>query len=787
MIIFSTESKEEPNVGVAGIDLNYIIHQKESDFEMDLEAVAQGTQVSSVPSGIIDQILGMLGGSFDEEVLSQIEAYLLIFMANSIGHIDKNPLVIGFYEEELWANKRFNIVGNAPPGRRIYLSYYDKDADFTDDYILSTYSNVLGGFSFPTIALPKGGKAVIWMGLAPNDSIGNLKGYFKYWINYETKDNISQYYINYLPRVFEESHRCYSNITMSLNWSPESYYENNAFLYCIPMGATPKEANTLLEPTSQENCLNNILYAYQKQQNGQVLSKRELQIMTKTFSAFASDFNTKKDLATFKREESYEGILAWTYFYDFAPNASIGLGIDNSIGYLNTVVKVDKADYTHDNDQCDIIATRSWTDNETEAEMKVLSIDIDESEFDTYTYLVNPNGIESKEERELTCIRNLYLVAKKQANNETLSSTEAEILKISAQAAPFDFTISKSSQRISQRKSFKMSIAWASFYNKTPTTRDITIQVQSVTGELKMTGYYIDYISLNRPRNVSANANWDSQNYINNKSYAYATISTPSTNASFIAPTSTEECLGNIMLADAMQRAGTTLTDSQLSLLEQSFDGVPGTELPISAATIPSLSESSTFLVAWSGFYNNSHPQNPSPSFYMTHETVCLSGDTLITMADGSQKRLDEIKAGDEVLDQEGITIVESLKIMPANSYYHIYHFEDGIDIKETSPHRFYNVEQGFSQKLGSWEIGEHAVHSDGRHIALLSKERIVGEELKYGLYTKTGFYYANGLLSGPMFVNQPVLAEASIEQAVNMITSIDTARALKFAKTGDY
>lgn len=703
-------------------------------------------------------------------------------MVNYPTYVEKDIIIAGFYEEELWENKRFSLVGNAPPGRRIYLSYYDTNADFTDDYILSTYSNSLGGFAFPTIAAPKGGKVAIWMELKPNDSIGNIKGYFKYWLNYETKDRISSYYIAYNNQNFETSHRRYSNISISLSWSPESFYENNAFLYCIPKGATPQNVSGLLEPTSQANCLNNIFYAYQKQLRGQPLLGSELQIMTKTFSSFASDFNTKKDSATFKIEESYEGVLAWTYFYDTAPYASINMSISNSAGYIDTVVKIDRKDYVHDNNQCDIVVERSWGDTDSDTEMKILSIDVDESEFDGYSYFIDPTNIEDVTEKERTCIGNLYLAGKKQENGETLTQPEKEILKFSAQTAPFDFTISKSSQRISQRKSFKLSMAWASFYNKLPASRDITIQVQDVTGELKMTGYHISYDSLSRPRNVSASMSWTTADYVNNKAYGITVDALPRAAQDFIPPVNTEECLANMMLAAEMQFGSVPLTDEQLQILEQSFNGVTGIEFPF---TNVSVSENQTYVIAWSGFYNYSHPQNPYFSF--SYETVCLSGDTLITMADGSKKRLDQMTPGDEVLGQEGTTTVESLKIMPANSFYYIYHFEDGIDIKETSPHRFYNIEQDFSQKLSRWEIGEHALHEDGRHIALLSKERIVGEELKYGLYTKSGTYYANGLLSGPMFVNQPALAEASIVKVVNMVSSIDAARALKFAKTGDY
>lgn len=777
MIIISTDSKNEPNVAVAGVNMSYFFHTKERSFEKDLENIGE-THACSIPSETIEQLLESLG-ELGEDALAQIQQYLLMFTIDYPAYVEKDVLIIAFYEEQIWANKRFSLVGNAPPGRRIYLSYYDENADFTDDYILSTYSNNLGGFAFPAIAAQKGGKVAIWMELKPSDGLGLLKDVFKYWINYQTKDNISSCTIAYRPKVFESSRKRYSDISITASWDPNQYYENNLFLYCIPNGKTPTDVKELLEPNSEENRLNNIFYAYQKQQQNQSLTKQELQILTKTFSSFASNFNTKQQSATFRQENSYEGVLVWSYFYDYAPPASIDLTIQNSLGYLDTEIKIDRNDFMYNSNQCDIAVTYSWSNVETDADVRLVSVEIDETEFDGYSYLVDPTNVLDKDERDLICIRNLYLAGKKKENGVLLTGSEQIILKDSAQLAPFDFAINNNAQLVSQKKSFRFTIVWASFYNKTPSSRDITVQVQ-LSEELKMTGYIVESIDLSRPRGVSCSLNWAPSNYINNRAFIYVTNILPSVPDDLVMPTDADQCLQNILWAE--QKYPQPLSDEQLSILEQSFNGAPySSEAPAN----PSVTEDLTHAIAWSGFYNYSHPQNPS--FGLTYETVCLSGDTLITLADGSKKRLDQMVAGDEVLCQDGVTVVESLKIMPANSFYYIYHFEGGIDIKETSPHRFYNIEQGFSQKLNRWQIGEHGLHEDGRHIALLSRECVNEQEMKYGLYTKSGTYYANGLLSSPMFANKLELAEASIDKVVNMVTSIDMGRALNFAKTGDY
>ena len=81
----------------------------------------------------------------------------------------------------------------------------------------------------------------------------------------------------------------------------------------------------------------------------------------------------------------------------------------------------------------------------------------------------------------------------------------------------------------------------------------------------------------------------------------------------------------------------------------------------------------------------------------ITWEKVCLSGDTLITMADGSERRLDSLKEGDKVLAQDGIIdTIYTLKRGFYSPYHTFYYFDNGSIIDETHDHRFYNKTQGF-------------------------------------------------------------------------------------------
>lgn len=174
------------------------------------------------------------------------------------------------------------------------------------------------------------------------------------------------------------------------------------------------------------------------------------------------------------------------------------------------------------------------------------------------------------------------------------------------------------------------------------------------------------------------------------------------------------------------------------------------------------------------GYTNQEDGEIAITSIECSDSGVCLSGDTLITMADGSDRRMDEIQVGDLVMSQHGEpTIVEVASRGLFNTHHILYTFENGTVIDETHAHRFYNVEQGFWQNLEKWEIGEHAVTIDGLEVALLSKEVIHERAEMFGIWTESGSYYANGLLSGLAKCNQPLVEDASAEKAIDMMTSL--------------
>lgn len=138
--------------------------------------------------------------------------------------------------------------------------------------------------------------------------------------------------------------------------------------------------------------------------------------------------------------------------------------------------------------------------------------------------------------------------------------------------------------------------------------------------------------------------------------------------------------------------------------------------------------------------------------------TVCLTGDTLVTMADNSVKRLDMIELGDYVLsfDFDSKMLIPRKVIytdkneMKSHTEYDKWTFEDGTEIKTVHRHEFYNLEAQRMKYMDEWSVGEHTYKIDGTTPKLIS-HKIVEEIVRHYKITLEGStnYFANGLLTG--------------------------------------
>lgn len=151
---------------------------------------------------------------------------------------------------------------------------------------------------------------------------------------------------------------------------------------------------------------------------------------------------------------------------------------------------------------------------------------------------------------------------------------------------------------------------------------------------------------------------------------------------------------------------------------------------------------------------------------------TCLTGDMLITLADGTTKRIDTITLDDRVLAYNPETMVlEADEIIYCDSdkikthgEYDIWTFSDGTIIKTVHRHRFYNVERGEMVYMDEWKIGEHGRRKDGVLVTLVSHENVKETVNHYTIFTKNQNYFANGLLSGNRYT-KPIVFGAKFRE----------------------
>ena len=139
------------------------------------------------------------------------------------------------------------------------------------------------------------------------------------------------------------------------------------------------------------------------------------------------------------------------------------------------------------------------------------------------------------------------------------------------------------------------------------------------------------------------------------------------------------------------------------------------------------------------------------------YEANCLLKGTLITMADGSQKEISTVEVGDKVLcinsnnllDEDTITFADG-NTKKYNDKYDLWEFENGIEVRTTHRHRFYNIERQSMVYLDEWNIGEHAIFEDNTQLALLKHTNMTKKVHHFTISTENyNSYFANGLLSG--------------------------------------
>ena len=133
----------------------------------------------------------------------------------------------------------------------------------------------------------------------------------------------------------------------------------------------------------------------------------------------------------------------------------------------------------------------------------------------------------------------------------------------------------------------------------------------------------------------------------------------------------------------------------------------------------------------------------------------CLEVSTAIAMADGTTKRVADVRVGDKVLAIDPLTGEKTVDTVTETAHgwkdrRDIWTFGDGTTVTTVGRHRFYDVDLGEFLYLDAWEPGEGARAADGCKVRLVGHERVEGWTEYATIWTEIyNNYFAGGLLAG--------------------------------------
>ena len=143
---------------------------------------------------------------------------------------------------------------------------------------------------------------------------------------------------------------------------------------------------------------------------------------------------------------------------------------------------------------------------------------------------------------------------------------------------------------------------------------------------------------------------------------------------------------------------------------------------------------------------------------------ICLAEGTLVTLADGSTKAIENITMSDSIrvwdFDNRASTSATPLWIKREEStiQYNLLKFSDGSELKTIGQHRIFNKQAGaFTYPMTeNTPVGTITVKADGTEVSLVSK-RVVYERVNYYNVVTAGGYmnlYANSILTSMRYNN---------------------------------
>lgn len=157
-------------------------------------------------------------------------------------------------------------------------------------------------------------------------------------------------------------------------------------------------------------------------------------------------------------------------------------------------------------------------------------------------------------------------------------------------------------------------------------------------------------------------------------------------------------------------------------------------------------------------------PSQSTCSISISYDPSCFLPDTLITLADGTQKQVKDIEYTDKLKVwnfDEGHYDVGNIcwltKVGSRNDHYYKLTFSDGTILKTTgknSNHKIYNVDERYFKGVAYSNIGDR-IYTENGIVTIVNKEYISEYVEYYNLITSQHFNcFANGVLTSDRYNN---------------------------------
>lgn len=227
-------------------------------------------------------------------------------------------------------------------------------------------------------------------------------------------------------------------------------------------------------------------------------------------------------------------------------------------------------------------------------------------------------------------------------------------------------------------------------------------------------------------------------------------FSNPS-NASFVVASNGGGCLirGNTVIHSGN-------IGSQSVAYASSAGSAPQTWRPIKINGSNYITDSSTSFDIVQG--NHITIRKPSAGrIIIDYDGTCLIEGTLITMADGSTKPIEEIQKGDVIKSYDPTTgeIISAyaldLECTGSTNEYKYTIFDDGSEIVTYGNHSLYSKDLGYPKDIEKWQMGDKGINLSGETIEMLDQGNVTYKgswKKHYVLYSSNNLYFANNILT---------------------------------------